>query len=410
MLHAFWSKILQNNRHQCALWHAGIENESQTWTFEELDQQASAIAKAAASEKAPWLAACADQVDYIPTIIAAWQLRVPALLLESQESVVLPIQGKVPPDTVVIKQACGATGQERSLFLSASQVQAECRRNIQGLGLHSGRRGLATISLAHSYGFGCLVLPLLLGAVPLEVLPSPMPVFVRQCLAKGNEVFLPAVPTLWKTWWLTNVLDSSLISLALSAGSPLSCELEMEVWEVTGLKIHNFYGTSETGAIAYDDSVIPREDGSLLGSVLPGVSVTVDTDQRIYVDSDSIATASDHLLSDDEFSKPEYQTMDFGMFVDGRLHWSGHTGAAINVAGRKVSPSKVKRVCESVEGVVYATVTGVKSLDNERFEEVSVHVHAIDSLKLKELKKEVYCQLESWEMPRHWQLSPAEHH
>ena len=79
-----------------------------------------------------------------------------------------------------------------------------------------------------------------------------MPMFMHHALDRGGEVFLPGVPAIWKTWWQTGVVKHPAISLALSAGSPLSLELESAIHADCGLKVHNFYGTSETGAIAFD--------------------------------------------------------------------------------------------------------------------------------------------------------------
>ncbi len=405
MLHSRWLEILQQHSIKEALWHTDIPSDTGCWTFSELDQQAQIIVEKISTSPLEVLTAHADQAYFIPTILAGWQTKTPIILLESKNSQPLPIHSPLPANTAIIKQTCGATGIERSLFLNSSQILAECQRNIDALGLHPDRRGLATISLAHSYGFGCLALPLLLGGIPLEVIPSPMPMLVQQSLAKSVDVFLPAVPTLWKTWWLTNTLKDAPISLALSAGAPLCLELETNIWEGTGLKVHNFYGTSETGAIAYDDSSRPRKDAKLIGKVLPGVMVSICTDRRIGVQTDALVAGSDIWRSDQEFSSPSYRTMDFGEMKEGQLYWLGHIGAAINVAGRKVSPEKVQRICESIPGVLSATVSSVTSSDLERFEEVAIQVRLSSAVDLKSLKKQVYERLDSWEMPRHWTLT-----
>ena len=110
------------------------------------------------------------------------------LLLETETSDVRPIYCPIPKETSLIKQTCGTSGIQRSLFFTAEQVLAEARRNIDGLGLHEGRRGLASISLAHSYGFGCLALPFLIGGIPLEIVHGPLPMFMHGALGKGGEV------------------------------------------------------------------------------------------------------------------------------------------------------------------------------------------------------------------------------
>ena len=48
------------------------------------------------------------------------------------------------------------------------------------MGLRPDWPNLGVISLAHSYGFSNLVLPLLLHGIPLILAPSPLPEAVRQ--------------------------------------------------------------------------------------------------------------------------------------------------------------------------------------------------------------------------------------
>ncbi len=200
-----------------------------------------------------------------------------------ERSVARTIHCEIPPGTALIKQTCGASGIERSLFFSEAQVHAEGMRNINGLGLQPERRGLAAISLAHSYGFGCLALPLLLAGISVDAVAGPLPMMMDSALARGGEVFLPGVPAIWKTWWQTGLAAHPAISLALSAGSPLSLELEHSVFSENGLKIHNFYGTSETGAIAFDGSTEKRERQGYVGKPLPGIHASTDKNGRILI-------------------------------------------------------------------------------------------------------------------------------
>ena len=108
-------------------------------------------------------------------------------------------------------------------------------------------------------------LPLLLGGIPVDIVAGPLPMMMESALDRGGEVFLPGVPAIWKTWWQTGIAAHPAIGLALSAGSPLSLDLENSVFSECGLKIHNFYGTSETGAIAFDGSSEPRERQGFVG-------------------------------------------------------------------------------------------------------------------------------------------------
>ena len=402
MLHDRWERILAERENDLALKHPQVPS---GWTFGQLAEQAK---KVQLPEEGPVIA-CGDDRLFVPTVIAAWACGRAVLIQEQSGQQPMEITAEIPNDIALIKQSCGASGLERSLFYGEKRLLAEGERNIQmlkDLGVTEGCRGLGAISLAHSYGFGCLVLPLLLEGIPLEVLPGPLPMFLEQVLTQNpdDRYFLPGVPALWKTWWLTKTLNHPTISVALSAGAPLSLELEQGIWDSCGLKIHNFYGTGETGAVSCDFTKQPRIDASLIGTILPGIGVQTDDQRCIHVQTDAAARCADKLLRLDEFTCDYYQTMDIGELRGEELYWHDHKGEAINVAGRKVSPARIERACLGLEGVESAAVSSVRSRDFERFEEVSVQVRLSSGCDLAMLKKHAAQQLDSWEVPRHWKI------
>jgi len=101
-----------------------------------------------------------------------------------------------------------------------------------------------------------------------------------------------------------------------------------------------------------------------------------------------------------------YQTRDYG-FLDpgGRLHLTGTSGAAINVAGRKISPSKLEAALFSTGLVRRVKVRGIASSDAERFEEILAEVEMQPGITLEELKRSALSVLQNWEVPRHWELA-----
>ena len=390
-----WNRIVARRRDDVAFWHPGAADGI---TFGAIDRMSGAI-----DVSGPFVAAIGESVEFFPSLIAAWRCGKPALLLENAGSGVRPIRGGVPDGTLLIKQTCGASGIERSLFFGAEQIVAEGERNISGLGLHAGRRGLAAISLAHSYGFGCLALPLLLEGIPLEITAGPMPMFVQPALDRGGEVFLPGVPAIWKTWWQTGIAAHPAISLALCAGAPLSLELEAAIHSECGLKIHNFYGTSETGAVAFDDSPLPRERQAFVGNALPGIRVSTGKGGRILVSGDSRALGADVPAWEGEF-EGDYLTLDQGEVSGNGVYVNRCIGRAINVAGRKVSPDRLRAILETLPGVQLAAIERGFSRDFERFEEIRVRLRMEGDFDKKTLREQLRQRVESWEMPRHWEF------
>jgi len=392
MLFEKWLEVVTRSGDRVAIWDVGS---GEKVTFGELNEEAEGYVQTGELWRAD-----GNSREFFVTLIAAWKRGTPVVLMEDHRHEVRSIEGGVPEGTCLVKQACGASGLERSLYFGEAEVWAEARRNVDGLGLVNERPGLSAISLAHSYGFGCLVLPLLLGGIPLHIVPAPLPMFLETALGQEEKVFLPGVPAIWKTWWKTGVTGHPAIDLALSAGAPLSRELETGIFNGCGLKIHNFYGTSETGAVAFDRSVRPREEEGALGNPLPGVKVRVSKNGRLLVESDSRATGADRLLGEREFEKSPYETTDLVELQDELIIWKSSVGEAINVAGRKVSPERVERALRAIPGVEEAKVGKAQSPDFERFEEIVASVRPIFEKKI--LREALRKNLENWEIPRVW--------
>lgn len=390
-----WNEVVARSADRIALRHTDCAG---GMTFREIDRMARDT-----DTTGEIVLAVGASVDFFPSLLAAWRSGKPALLLENGTSSARPILGEIPAGTALVKQTCGASGIERSLFFSAAQVLAEGIRNIEGLGLHTERRGIAAISLAHSYGFGCLALPLLLAGIPVETVAGPLPMMMDAALARGGEVFLPGVPAIWKTWWQTGIAAHPAITLALSAGSPLSLDLENSVFSECGLKIHNFYGTSETGAVAFDDSTEPRKRQGFVGKLLPGIQASTDRTGRILIATDSRALGADVSAWAGEFDG-DYLTLDQGEVSEAGVFVNRCIGRAINVAGRKVSPKRLREILETLSGVRLATVERGFSRDFERFEEIRVRLRMEGDFDKKALREELRQKVESWEMPRSWEF------
>jgi long-chain acyl-CoA synthetase len=340
--------------------------------------------------------------DFFVEILRAWR----------DEQAVIPLEHDAPPpalqrppmaETRLVKYTPGASGIPRGIFLNAGQIIADADRIVAAMRLNSDAPNLAVISLSHSYGFSNVVLPLLLHGVPARLLPVPFPRVVEEAFHQHEAVVLPAVPSMWRAWQRAGILTNAPIRLAISAGAPLALALERQIFEESGLKIHNFYGASECGGIAFDSTDTPRESAEILGSPLPGVSVGFGRHGRLQVTSDAVATCYDAPRGDDLLENGVYLTRDLGFTNEGGIiHLTGTTGGAINVAGRKISPAKVEAAIMATGQVLRVKVLGIPSSDPERFEEIAAVVEVRAGVTPAALKSAVAKHLQVWEIPRHW--------
>jgi acyl-coenzyme A synthetase/AMP-(fatty) acid ligase len=392
MLYLRWLETSRRFASRTAIWDGGT-----TLTFAGLAAAVEGRERAVGP-----VVARTGNVGFFVEILRAW--RDGQAVIPVEKDAPEPVLKAAPPaDIRLVKHTPGAAGVPRGIFLSAPQVMADAAQLVSAMNLTPEVPNLAVVSLAHSYGFSSVVLPLLLHGVPVHCVPVPFPRVVEEALNQHPALVVPAVPSMWRAWHRSGILKHAGIRLAVSAGAPLALELEREVFADAGLKIHNFYGASECGGIAYDASETPRESASLLGKPIAGVDVDVDAGGRIVVRSAAVASGYDEPRDDDRIGGGSYRTRDLG-FIDssGNLHLTGTTGGAINVAGRKVSPAKVESALRSTGLVAEVRVFGIPSSDPERCEEIAAEVELLPGIRPDELKSAAAGCLQSWEIPRHW--------
>ena len=342
---------------------------------------------------------------FVADVLSAW--RDGAILLPLEPSTKAPrLADLAPPESAChAKTTSGSTGAPRLIWFSASQLAADADQIVEAMGLHPAFPNLGAISMAHSYGFSNLVLPLLLHGIPLEIAPNPLPATIARCLAEADGPrTLAAVPSLWRAWLAAGAVDGKSVSTAISAGAPLPLDLEQEAFRKAGLRIHNFYGASECGGIAFEASPDPRTDASCAGRPMPATSIEVAADGRVIVRGENVGLGyADGAggLGDGLFATSDLGFLD----ADGLLHLTGRISEAINVAGRKVSPARIEDALSTCPGVVCCLVFGAPSNDPARVEDVVAVVAPGDGFSLEAARTHLADHLQPYECPRQWWIN-----
>ena len=305
-----------------------------------------------------------------------------------------------PPPCCHLKIIPASTGVPRAVAFSEEQLAADAENIVVTMGLRPDWPNLGVISPAYSYGFSSLVLPLLLHGIPLFLVPSPLPVALR-CAAHAHwNLTVAGVPALWHAWHKAGAILRN-VRLAISAGAPLPISLERDVFEEHGVKIHNFYGSTECGGIAYDATMTPRLDESSVGRPLKNVKVEIGKNGSLQVRSRAVGETY--------WPEPEaalgggvFQTCDLAEFKEGEILLRGRTNDHINVAGRKVSPTVIEQALREHEAVAECLVFGVPSGNADRIDLIVACVNADRRGTRNELKQFLLQKLPSWQVPREW--------
>jgi acyl-coenzyme A synthetase/AMP-(fatty) acid ligase len=268
------------------------------------------------------------------------------------------------------------------------------------MGLRPDWPNLGVISLAHSYGFSNLVLPLLLHGIPLILAPSPLPEALRRAATAERALTLAAVPALWRAWHEAGAIPPQA-RLAISAGAPLPAALEQAVFEASGLKVHNFYGSSECGGIAYDAAGMARLDDDCVGTPMRNVQVTLSGDGCVQVIS---RAAGETYWPDpeDTLGAGRFQTSDLAELKEGLIYLRGRLGDQINVAGRKVCPATIEGALLEHEAVSKCLVFSVPSDDAPRTDLIVACVATAAPVEAETLRQSLLRKLPAWQVPREW--------
>lgn len=345
----------------------------------------------------------------------AWHFILQTLRAWRDDAVLCPVDHASPgivdtgilPDRVChLKLTSGSTGEPRCIMFDAAQLRADADHIRSSMKLDASSPNLAVISLGHSYGFSNLVLPLLLQGHPLILVPDALPASLRMAFALDCRVTLPAVPAMWRAWYRSGLLHASPISLAISAGAPLPLELEQTVHAECGLKIHNFYGSSECGGIAYDDSDVPRTEASFAGHAMQGVSLTCTETGNLQVQSAAVGMGYLHpdQAGTDALSEGHFIAGDLAEITGRKVFLRGRISDTINVAGRKLNPSDVEAALLTHPNVKHCVVFGVPSADATRCEETIACAHVTEAVTEDQLAAWLGDRLALWQMPRRYWL------
>lgn len=299
-------------------------------------------------------------------------------------------------DCGFLKLTSGPTAVPRAIRFTAEQLVADCDNICETMGITEDDLNFGVIPFAHSYGFGSLVAPLICRGVPLVATEQLFPRAILNGLAATGATVFPSMPVFFQTLAeLPDLPALPRLRLCVSASAPLMRRVGAAFRERFGLRVHNFYGASECGGIAYDASDEADVGEGQLGSPLRGVRIEPLPGDRIAITGDAVGAG--YLPEDDP------TTLADGRFIPPDLvrpsgsgfQLIGRVSDVINVAGRKLSPAAVEAQLLRCPGVREAVVFAIPSvLRNE--EPVACVAGADRAAVLRHVRE----HLTEWQRPR----------
>ena len=287
-----------------------------------------------------WLLACAregkpfialDPANHAHARATAERLGAGMLVSEKSIRVLEQAPGGDAEAWAVGKVTSGSTKAPKLVKCRASHLIADGEQIIATMGIRAGDRNFALIPFGFSYGLGNLVMPLLIQGTPVVYCESFLLGQLPEWMECHGVTVLPSVPGIFRM--LTTAVTGlpECLRLCISAGAPLPVEVAQEFSGAFGRRIHNFYGSSETGGICYDCDGEASLEGRSVGSPMSGVSVEVDAEGAITVRSPAVA------MPEQAWTLP-----DRGEMTGGKLRLLGRTDRMLNLNGKKLNPAELE--------------------------------------------------------------------
>jgi acyl-CoA synthetase (AMP-forming)/AMP-acid ligase II len=268
-----------------------------------------------------------------------------------------------------LKITSGSTGVPKATFTREAELIEDAAHVTTAMNIHPQDCQIGAIPISHAYGLGNLVMPLLLQGTPVVLREGFVPQQLHADATTYKARVFPGVPYMFAH--LANnpraIAWPRELATLVSAGAPLDPTMANAFARTFGIKIHSFYGTSESGGISFDDSPDVDETGTV-GRPLPGVTITLRPHEGAPIDGGRVHVAGSAVsvgyagqaTSDGAFTDGGFLTGDFGRFDSRqRLILTGRASSFINVAGKKIQPEEVETVLRSMRGIEDVRVLGI---------------------------------------------------
>ncbi len=326
--------------------------------------------------------------------------RLGAAWWEGERLVALPpARRRRDRELCLVKLTSGTTGAPRPLFFTAAQMLADARQVTATMGIGRDDVNYALIPFGHSYGLGNLTIPLLAQGVPVVCGSIALPQAIAADFERWGPTVFPTVPIVWRALAAAELPPLALASLrlAISAGAPLPPEVARDFVARFGQSIHAFYGSSETGGIAFDRTGQQTLAGGV-GRALRGVRIKPLRGGRILVASGAVFTRGNRRRAgaSGAWIPPD------GAIVSSRgdITLTGRRGNVVKIAGRRVSLAEVVARLRATPGIRDAWVGLLPGRD------VALGAVVAAERPAAELRALFQSSVAPWKTPKKWVVVP----
>lgn len=247
-------------------------------------------------------------------------------------------------DTGLIKLTSGSSSQPKAIPFTHDQMISDADTIVASMGILPDDIHYATIPLGHSYGLGSLVYPLFVHGIPVVFNSMPLPSILARELKETRATVMPTIPAIIRG--LSEASDTTIpdsLRLVISAASKLTPEIAHSFHKRSGRRVHNFYGSSETGGIAYDTEGTVDLAAGTIGKPMQGVDLKITSTGRVSVSSAAVFTCGNR-HRDAHTGYGIHLMPDRGAIRDGMLTLSGRSNRIAKHNGKRINLEQIERI------------------------------------------------------------------
>lgn len=328
-------------------------------------------------------------------------------------------------ELAVLQYTGGTTGRAKAAELTHRNLAS----NIAQIGAwfpgyERGREVcLACLPLFHVFGMSVGMNWSLASGAAVALVTDPRDIGkLMQTIERRRVTLFPAVPNLFQAInGRADVArhDLSSLKLCISGSAPLSVDVMKRFEELTGARIVEGYGLSETSPVTHVNPLIARKPGTI-GVPVPSTRarvVAIDDPARTLAcgEEGEIAVAGPQVMRG-YWRRPEesaevlrdgwFLTGDLGVQdADGYFRIVGRKKDMINVSGFKVYPDEIDSLLLGLPQVLEAATIGVQRGDRET---VKTHVVLRPGARLTADEVLAHCRahLAAYKVPREIEFLP----
>lgn len=334
---------------------------------------------------------------------------------------------KITPeeDVAVLQYTGGTTGVPKgamlthaNIYINAQQARMWFSRVDEG-----NERILAALPLFHVFAMTAIMtLAIRCGAEMFMMFPRFNVEEAMKMIQRYKITFFPAVPTIYTM--INNHPDVAKFDLkslkaCLSGGAPLPVEVKKKFEELTGCKLVEAYGLSETSPGVTSNPLYDLNKAGSIGIPLPGTQVrilsTEDQTQEVPQGERGEICIKGPQVMKGYWNRPEdtlhvfqgdyFRTGDIGyMDEDGYIFLVDRIKDLIICSGYNVYPRAVEEAIYHHEDVEEVTVIGVQ--DKKQGESVKAFIKLKSGKKTTAEDLRIFLQnrLSSVEMPKYFEF------